>query len=195
MSHLGELLSAYLDGELDGAEQDKASAHLARCEECRAEAAGLRELKRQLGALGQASGEADIIQRLLPTPAGDFPAGRIPAGKTAIRRPRMLPRPARGPGGSSGPARFGKIRHRRRLLMLGTVTIVMGLSTAAFSVGGSDPAPGPKIVPQVELYSEEHAITTGGLPFGGTSQAVIQGADPTTSPAASLVTSGAARQP
>ncbi|HEY1627506.1 MAG TPA: zf-HC2 domain-containing protein, partial [Streptosporangiaceae bacterium] len=41
MSHLGELLSAHIDGELDGAEQDKVSVHLARCERCRAEAAEL----------------------------------------------------------------------------------------------------------------------------------------------------------
>jgi hypothetical protein len=51
--------------------------------------------------------------------------------------------------------------------MLGTVSIVMGLGTAAFTIGGGDAAPGPRIIPQVELYSEEHAITTGGVPFDG----------------------------
>jgi hypothetical protein len=195
MSHLGELLSAYVDGELDGAEQDKAAAHLARCEQCRAEACALRGLKRQLGALAETPGEVDITQRMLP----------FPVSKTAvsgIRRPRILPRPSRGPGGTSGPTRlrgarqlgrarqlgivkqFGKARHPRRYLVLGTVSIVMGIGTAAFTVGGGDPAPpGPRIVPQVELYSEEHAITTGGIPFDG----------PTT--ATTLVTSGAARHP
>ena len=35
MSHLGERLSALIDGELDGAELDRAHAHLAGCEPCR----------------------------------------------------------------------------------------------------------------------------------------------------------------
>ena len=48
MTHLGDRLSALVDGELDGAERDKATAHLARCEQCRSEAAALRDLKRQL---------------------------------------------------------------------------------------------------------------------------------------------------
>jgi hypothetical protein len=48
VSHLGEHLSALVDGELTGAELDRANAHLAACERCRAEAAALRSLKRQL---------------------------------------------------------------------------------------------------------------------------------------------------
>ncbi len=50
--------------------------------------------------------------------------------------------------------------------MLGTVSLVVGLSTVAFTVGGgSDSAPGPRITPSVEMYSVEHAITTGEVPF------------------------------
>ena len=48
MSHLGDRLSALVDGELDGAERDRAYAHLAGCEQCRNEAAELRALKRKL---------------------------------------------------------------------------------------------------------------------------------------------------
>ena len=51
MSHLGDRLSALVDGELTGAERDRAYAHLASCEQCRAEAAGLRALKQKLRAL------------------------------------------------------------------------------------------------------------------------------------------------
>jgi hypothetical protein len=61
--------------------------------------------------------------------------------------------------------------------MLGTVSLVVGLGTAAFSAGGGGEAvPGPRITPPVEMYSVEHAITTGQLPF----------APPVTSPAASV---------
>jgi len=50
--------------------------------------------------------------------------------------------------------------------MLGTVSLVVGLGTAAFSAGGGgEAAPGPRITPPVEIYSVEHAITTGQVPF------------------------------
>jgi anti-sigma factor RsiW len=171
MSHLGDLLSAHVDGELDGTEQDKVSVHLARCEQCRAEAAELRTLKRQLGALAiEVSGEADLAQRVLEIASLAEAAG--PTGPVKVRR-RV---PSRGPGGParerSGPggprqSRRPRLTRRRRYLMLGTMSIVMGLGTAAFTIGGSESAPGPRIIPQVELYSEEHAITTGGVPFDG----------------------------
>ena len=51
MSHLGDRLSALIDGELDGAERDRAYAHLASCEPCRTEAAELRALKKKLSTL------------------------------------------------------------------------------------------------------------------------------------------------
>ena len=54
MSHLDDLLSALVDGELDGAELDRANAHLAACPECQSEAAALRQLKNELRALGEA---------------------------------------------------------------------------------------------------------------------------------------------
>jgi len=48
VSHLNEQLSALVDGELNGTELDRVNAHLAACEPCRSEAAGLRLLKREL---------------------------------------------------------------------------------------------------------------------------------------------------
>jgi hypothetical protein len=46
------------------------------------------------------------------------------------------------------------------------VSLVVGLGTAAFTAGGGgDAAPGPRITPPVEMYSVEHAITTGEVPF------------------------------
>jgi anti-sigma factor RsiW len=142
MSHLGDRLSALVDGELDGAERDRAHAHLASCEPCRAEAAELRALKQTLHTLiSDAPAEAAMTRRLVALT---------------------------GPGGPM-PLRHGRLRAvsgRRRTLMLGTVTLVVGLSTVAFTVGGgSDAVPGPRITPPVEMYSVEHAITTGEVPF------------------------------
>jgi hypothetical protein len=59
---------------------------------------------------------------------------------------------------------------RRRYLVLSAVSLVVGLSTAAFTAGGGGEAtPGPRITPPVEMYSVQHAITTGEVPFTGPS--------------------------
>ena len=162
MSHLGDRLSALVDGELHGAERDRAYAHLASCEQCRTEAAELRALKQRLRSLiSDAPAEAAMTRRLIAMtgPGGPLPPRRRllrPAARREIRRP--------GSRGSAGNA------HRRRYLVLGTVSLVVGLGTAAFTVGGSSAAtPGPRITPPVEMYSVEHAITTGEVPFTGPS--------------------------
>jgi anti-sigma factor RsiW len=161
MSHLGDRLSALVDGELGGAERDRAYAHLASCEQCRTEAAELRALKQKLRNLvSGAPAEAAMTRRLIAMtgPGGPLPSRRLlrPVAGREIRRP--------GPRGWAGN------EHRRRYLVLGTVSLVVGLGTAAFTVGGSgEAAPGPRITPPVEMYSVEHAITTGEVPFTGPS--------------------------
>jgi anti-sigma factor RsiW len=164
MSHLGDRLSALVDGELDGAELDRAHAHLAGCEQCRAEAAELRALKRKLRALvTDAPAEAAMTRRLI---ALTGPGGPLPSRRRVLRlAPR--PRPAAGPG--TRRSRPGRTV-RRRYLVLGAVSVVVGLGTAAFTAGGGgQAAPGPKITPPVEMYSVEHAIITGEVPFAGPS--------------------------
>jgi len=164
MSHLGDRLSALVDGELDGAERDRAYAHLASCEQCRTEAAELRALKQKLSTLlSRAPAEAAMTRRLIAMtgPGGPLPPrrrllrlapGPRPAGRRETRRP-----------GPRGPV-------RRRYLVLGAMSLIVGLSTAAFTAGGGGEAtPGPRITPQVEMYSVEHAITTGEVPFTGPS--------------------------
>ena len=172
MSHLGDRLSALVDGELDGAERDRAYAHLASCVQCRTEAAELRALKQKLrGLISRAPAEAAMTRRLI---AMTGPGGPLPPRRRLLRlAPPAARRETRRPGlrGSAGHA------HRRRYLMLGTVSLVVGLGTAAFTVGGSgEAAPGPRITPPVEMYSVEHAITTGEVPFTGPSVRPSSGA-------------------
>ncbi len=172
MSHLGDRLSALVDGELDGAELDRAHAHLASCEPCRTEAAELRALKRKLRALMTgAPAEAAMTSRLI---AMTGPGGPMPPRRRLLR---VVPgrRPAAGPplarpslAGPEAGTRRPRLARRRRYLVLGTVSLVVGLGTAAFTAGGGgDAAPGPRITPSVEMYSVEHAITTGEVPFPG----------------------------
>jgi anti-sigma factor RsiW len=170
MSHLGDRLSALVDGELGGAERDRAHAHLAACEQCRTEAADLRALKQKLrGLMDGAPAEAAMTSRLIAMtgPGGPMPPRRRLLRVVPGRRPVGPGSPAPGPV----PSRPGSLRpwpgpRRRRYLVLGTVSLVVGLGTAAFTAGGGgDAAPGPRITPSVEMYSVEHAITTGEVPF------------------------------
>ncbi len=164
MSHLGDRLSALIDGELDGAELDRAHAHLAGCEQCRAEAAELRALQQKLRALtADGPAEAAMTRRLI---AMTGPGGPLPPRRRVLR---LAPRPRPAGPRTRRPSR-PKRSVRRRYLVLGTVSVVVGLGAAAFTVGGGGQVtPGPKITPPVEMYSVQHAITTGEVPFAGPS--------------------------
>jgi len=164
MSHLGDRLSALVDGELSGADRDRAYAHLAGCAQCRAEAAQLRALKQKLRSLVEgAPAEAAMTRRLISMTG---PGGPLPPRRRLLR---VVPGPGRAFSGSTRPApqRPGR---RRRYVFLGTFSLLVGLGTAAFTAGGGGQAvPGPRITPPVELYSVEHAIITGEVPFSGPS--------------------------
>jgi hypothetical protein len=43
--------------------------------------------------------------------------------------------------------------------------VVVGIGTAAFTMGGSSAEPGPDITPQLQMFSVEHAINSGDIPF------------------------------
>ena len=87
MSHLKDQLSALIDGELSGSELDRAHAHLAACAQCRAEAAALRDLKRELRNLAAEQPSEDLSRRLLamatPDDAAPPPEG---VGVSTTRR-------------------------------------------------------------------------------------------------------------
>jgi anti-sigma factor RsiW len=175
MNHLGHRLSALVDDELSGDEQDRVHAHLAGCAQCRAGAAELRELKRRLRELPDVPADAVLTRRLL---AMAEPGGPVPRRPRALRG-RGQPRPAfrafresrRPDGPAPRPWRAGfPGRHRTRYVIAGVVScLVAGLSAMAFTVGGTPAAPGPQITPPVRMYSVEHAITTGEVPFAGPS--------------------------
>jgi anti-sigma factor RsiW len=166
MSHLGDRLSALVDGELDAAESDRAHAHLASCEKCRAEAAELRALKQQMRTLiAGAPAEAAMTRRLVAMTGPGGPSGAKPPRRRLLRVMHGSRRAAGWVPSRPGARRPRSARHRS-YLVLGTVSLVVGLGTAAFTAGGGgDAAPGPRITPPVEMYSVEHAITTGEVPF------------------------------
>jgi anti-sigma factor RsiW len=182
MSHLGDLLSALVDGELSGAELDRANAHLAACCHCRGEAVALRRLKHELRALAvEISDAGQFTERLLAMagtadPAG--PDGRVPArragraragrehggGRRAIRARAVSRRGGADP--YTAPPSPRPVRRRRvRYLLWSTLSlVVVGVGGAAFGMGGGSP-PGPKITPQLEVFDLQHAVTSGDIPF------------------------------
>ncbi len=165
MTHLGEQISALIDGELTGAELDRANAHLAACERCRAEAAEIRQLKRALRALFEVDGDDELTRRLLKD-AG--PGGPVPSRqdrREQFRRDRGKGPRDKRPRGRGGWGDGGEPRSRTRYVVWSAVSLfVVGIGAAAFSMGGGGGAPAPKITPQLEMFSVEHAIVSGTVP-------------------------------
>jgi hypothetical protein len=143
MSHLGQRISALIDGELSDSERDRVLAHIAGCDECRQEAVALRALKRRMHSLGEAMVDAALTGRLM--------AMAIP--------PDGRPWTARPPWRTRGT--FPAARMLTAGLLASTVA---GLGAAAFFVGGEQQAPGPKVTPAVDTFLVQHAIVTGDLP-------------------------------
>jgi anti-sigma factor RsiW len=182
MSHLGDLLSALVDGELSGTELDRANAHLASCGHCRGEAVALRRLKHDLRALAvEVSDPSQFTQRLLAMAATAEPAGpdgRLPARRAGRERAgrerggrrtiRVRAASRRGGGDPyTAPPSARPIRRRRvRYMLWSTLSlVVVGVGGAAFGMGGGGSPAGPRITPQLEVFDLQHAITSGDVPF------------------------------
>jgi hypothetical protein len=179
VSHLGDLLSALVDGELSGAELDRANAHVAACGACRVEANALRRLKHELRSLAEVHDSADITRRLLALGGQDGQDGQPdPGGPAAPVRARRLRRESghrrqvraaaeRSMADPSSALPSGRLTSRRRgrYVFWSTLSLVVGIGTAAFSMGGSAASPGPQITPQLEVYDLQHAMTSGDVPF------------------------------
>ena len=143
MSHLGQRISALIDGELSDSERDRVLAHIAGCDECRQEAVALRALKQRMHSLGEAMVDAALTGRLM---AMAMPSDGRPWTARAPLRPR-----------GAFPA--------ARMLTVGILaSTVAGLGAAAFFVGGEQQTPGPKVTPAVDTFLVQHAIVTGDLP-------------------------------
>jgi anti-sigma factor RsiW len=168
MTHLGQRLSALIDGELDGEGRDRVLVHLAKCEPCRAEAVALRTLKRRMNALGETT-EADsgLAGRLMGLSAGLDGRGGVPltpwSTVTATTHPM---------------GRIGWPEARPAWYVLGgAVTVFLaGLGTAAFMAGGSPqlPEPEPRVTPAVDVFVLQHDMVTGEVPAAPPSPGISQ---------------------
>jgi len=139
MSHLGQRISALIDGELSDSERDRVLTHIAGCDACRQEAVALRALKQRMHSLGEAMVDAALTGRLM---AMAMP----PDGRPWTTRP---------------PWRFPAAR----MLAAGILaSAVAGVGAAAFFAGGEQQASGPRVTPAVGTFLVQHAIVTGDVP-------------------------------
>lgn len=145
MSHLGDRIAALVDGELDHESRDRALAHIATCDSCRAEVDGERRLKARIRALSEPELTPDLSLRLLSVarsmtsdPAGSWP---VTPGPHGLR------------------LHFGSTR----LVAVAAAFVVVVTLTTAFAVGGSPT--GTPIRPAVDQYAVDHAVLVDDVPL------------------------------
>jgi len=147
MTHLGQRLSALIDGELDIDERERVLVHLARCGWCRDEVAALRALKRRMNALGEAAAGSSLTGRLMGLCGTD--GSMWPQHPPAFEAAGRDQRP---------DARFA------RYFLAGSVAVFLaGVGAAAFIAGGEPQSqtPAPNITPLIGVYTVEHDDMNG----------------------------------
>jgi hypothetical protein len=110
--HLGDRLSALVDGELGHDARERVLAHLATCAKCKAEADAQRQLKNVFAEAAPPSPSESFLARLQGLPGGgDLDGGGSPLGGGGFGR--RLPGPGAEPGlpgdprTVAGPGIFG----------------------------------------------------------------------------------------
>jgi anti-sigma factor RsiW len=151
VSHLGERLSAFIDGELSHAQRERVLAHLANCAPCRREAASLRTLKQRMHALSEATADTALTDRLIAVAGVADPAPwrrRLPLG-----------------GRRSAPG-FPRRRWAVRSLAVAGLTLAgLGVPAAAFLAGGGQQGMGPSVTPPIDMFMLQHQISSGSAPM------------------------------
>jgi anti-sigma factor RsiW len=163
MTHLGERLTALIDGELSHGERDRALVHLAGCGECRAEADALRRVKRRVSGLSDAPPGDRLLHQLR---AMGEPGDPLPPPVTRLPGHARLPRPRAVRPADNRPRRAAvrRLPRGRYLVASAAALAVLGVGSAAFAAG-SEPGSLPRVTPSIEQYAVEHALTSGDIPL------------------------------
>lgn len=157
MTHLGQQLSALIDGELEASERERVLVHISRCRACQDEAAALRTLKRRMNALGEAAAGAGagLTVRLM---------GLSSAGVAQLDTSWAPPPP---PGGWPQVSQASRDARTGRYFFAGSVAVFLaGLGTAAFIAGGEPQAqaPAPPVTPSVDVQLFAHQLNGNPVP-------------------------------
>ena len=176
--HLGQRISALVDGELGHQERDRALAHIAHCASCRSQLEEERGVKDRLATAPTPPASPALAARLLglAEPGEPMPPRerRMPLAPVVP----TLPSPGRGrgltrPGGRNDPRRPGRVRasttrSRRARYTAAAAVSAAGLVLGAAFMAGAAPQqqPGTPVLPPAAELSVEHAATTSGQPLG-----------------------------
>ena len=127
--HLGAMVNAFVDGELDHDRRDEVLTHLAACGACRAEVDAVRRFKRALRSTDAPAPPFDLSSRLLAVSASGIPTGFPTAPVGAAPHPRRRPL---------------EVHPRLRRTALSGAVVALGIGGALQLAG---PAPRPQVVP------------------------------------------------
>jgi anti-sigma factor RsiW len=163
MTHLGQRLSALIDGELDLDERERVLIHMARCGSCRDEVAALRMLKRRMNALGEAAAGAGLTGRLMSLRDAALHDSVLPVEAMWPPPPEDWQSPSNRHEGDNPDNRAA------RFFIAGSLAVFMvGLSTAAVVAGGGPQAqaPAPPVTPSVDVFTVPHSFGGGQVRAG-----------------------------
>jgi Putative zinc-finger len=178
MSHLGERVTALVDGQMPMESTERALMHVAGCPECRDAVELERLMKQRLASLRPPEPGLMLMGRLLDLagPAGPLPPrpGHVP-GSPSPRPETFVGRPP-GRRGSSRPAlarpkeaertvrSSGRAaRNRMAAAVVGAACLVSAGVAGGIANGA---VAHDRVVPPVDSFVLEHQATTGTLPFG-----------------------------
>jgi anti-sigma factor RsiW len=141
-SHLGDRLTAFVDGELDHDARERVLVHLARCAECRQAVDAERQTKSRLTSAPDPQLPPGLTANLVGIGTS------MTADRRVLRR-HVVPR----------RRRRATAQHRRRRVAASSGAALVGAMSAAFALGGG-PAEGTPITPNVNRFTVEHATVS-----------------------------------
>src|SRR5579863_6014157 len=121
--------SEYLDGRLTGHEMQEMGVHLYRCEECAAEWTGLKQTQMSLSALWPVPEPEDLLLRIRVAISHE----RARSGKSVLQSWKLTWDNTVGPFLLQAAAGFASA-----VLLLGTVTVLVGMFTRPEVARGED---------------------------------------------------------
>ena len=168
-AHLGDQVSALVDGQLHGAGRDRALAHVAGCSRCASDLRSAREARESLRSrLCEVRPDPEFMSRLLAMSAGgdeDAPAERCRPGLGGLRaREELPPRSV----ALCGDVRGGSTPRWVRGAALGALAAT-GVAAAGLFVLGARPVVVPSRATTDALSvlagAPQPAPPTAGVPF------------------------------
>lgn len=164
MSHLGDRLTALVDGQLDLDAQQRAFAHLRHCADCRAAYEHELWVKQQMRVLPGAEPSAALLMALQQL--GDRPLGERGPEDVSLPPPGSVAYPRQGQqppwSGAATHWRLPTVR-RTAVALFGVGTLAAGFLGIAYVAGGG--TPGQQVDPPVQQFSAEFANSDNPVPF------------------------------